>query len=65
MSKKPTWISEAEAAEKMNYHPRYFRQRVKSGELPISYRKNDKGRDYEYDLKDIEQVKNENAFIIQ
>lgn len=61
---KQIWITEKEAAEKMNYHPRYFRQRVKRGELSISYRMNDKGRDYEYDLKAIERIKNQNAFII-
>jgi predicted site-specific integrase-resolvase len=62
---KPTWISEKEAAEIMNYSQRYLRRRVKSGELAISYRTNDKGRIYEYDLKAIERVKNQNAFIVQ
>jgi hypothetical protein len=61
---KPTWISEKEASEKMNKHPRYFRSLVKTGTLPISYRHDDKGRNWEYDLKAIEKIKSRNETII-
>lgn len=64
MSARPTWISEEEASRMMNYHPRYFRMLVKRGELNVSYRTNNKGRDYEYDAKDIEKIKNQNAVIL-
>lgn len=61
---KPVWISEKEASEMMNKHPRYFRSLVKSGELSISYRHDEHGRNWEYNEKDIEVIKNKNAFII-
>jgi hypothetical protein len=60
---KQVWITEEEAAKKMKYHPRYLRHRVTSGQLAISYRTNDRGRNYEYDLKAIEEIKNRNAII--
>ena len=61
---KQIWISEQEAAERMNKHPRYFRSLVKSGTLPISYRHDDNGRNWEYDLKAIEKIKSRNETII-
>jgi len=57
-----SWIKETEAVKMMNYKDRkYFRRRVKSGQLNISYRCNPSGRSYEYKAKDIESVKNKQA----
>jgi hypothetical protein len=64
MSAKPTWISEEEASKMMYYHPRYFRMLVKRGTLSVSYRKISERKGYEYDAKDIEQIKNKDAKII-
>lgn len=61
---KPIWISEQQAAQRMNKHPRYFRSLVKSGALAISYRYDDNGRNWEYDLKAIERIKSRNETII-
>jgi hypothetical protein len=65
MSKHPIWIEEKEAAAKMGYKDtKYFRSLVKDGTFSISHRCNPKGRYYEYDVKDIERLKNETATII-
>ena len=53
MSKKPTWISEKEAAELLGYKPYTVRIYVKAGKLPVNYYTR-KGRCYQYDRNDIE-----------
>jgi hypothetical protein len=64
MSKKPNWITEEQAAQIMNKHPRYLRTLVKRGTYSISHRYDDYGRNWEYDLKDIEAIKNKNVTLI-
>jgi hypothetical protein len=66
MSKHPIWIDEKTASAKMGHRDtKYFRGQVKSGVYAISYRFNQNNRrDYEYDLKDIESIKNQTAVLI-
>jgi hypothetical protein len=65
MSKNPNWIEEKEAAAKMGHRDtKYFRALVKAGTYSISHRCNPSGRAYEYDVKDIERIKNERATLI-
>lgn len=60
MAKQITWISEAEAMERLNYKDKkYFRRKVKEGRYDVSYRTNPSGRAYEYDAKAIENLKRE------
>lgn len=54
MSKKPEWISEAEACKIIGYKPIVLRRKVKSGKLDIDYHTFN-GRLYQYDKKDIEK----------
>jgi hypothetical protein len=52
---RPEWITENAAAEKLRYHPRYFRAMVKERKLAIDYT-TIRGRKYQYNLKDIETL---------
>lgn len=63
MSKKITWISETEAAEKVGISPETLRRYCKSGKLSISYT-HVNGRNFKYSEKDIEQLLFDNATII-
>lgn len=63
MSKRPTWISEEKAAERMGYSPETLRRYCKSGKLNISFT-HVNGRSFRYDEKDIEKFLNKNATII-
>jgi hypothetical protein len=61
---KPIWLPEKEAAAKMGYRDlKYFRHLVKSGKYAISYT-HINARNFYYDLKAIERLFHENAFII-
>jgi predicted site-specific integrase-resolvase len=60
---KPIWIPEKEAAAKLGYSPKTLRRYCKSGKLAISYTHINR-RNYHYDLKGIEKIFNDNAFII-
>ena len=64
MPKKINWLTEKQASEKLNRHPRYLRSLVKIGKVNISYRKGLNGRDYEYSEGDIEEIKNKTAVLI-
>lgn len=64
MSKNPNWITEKEAAEILQYHPRYLRSLVKKGTLDISYT-NIRGKRYHYDERQVKGVLNTNAHIIK
>lgn len=58
--KKVEWISEKEAAEKLQRKERTIRTLVKSGKWPIAYSSLN-GRRYHYDLKGIERLMMENS----
>lgn len=58
-----SWISEQEAAKKVNRKPRTLRKLVKSGHLKIDFTAIN-GRKYQYDLQGIEKLLKENSSII-
>lgn len=55
MSKKPSWIKEQEAADKLGYNPKVLRRKVKAGGLNIAYTSIN-SRKYQYNEVDIENV---------
>lgn len=61
--KKPTWISEREAADMIGYKPETFRKKVKAAILDIAYFTIN-GRKYKYCKEDIERVMLEHSTFI-
>jgi hypothetical protein len=61
-NKKPTWISEKQAADMMGLAPKYFRRAVQEGRYSIGFTRVSRPK-IEYNLHDIEEHKNKNAVI--
>jgi predicted site-specific integrase-resolvase len=60
MTKKPNWISEQDAADRMGYKPMVLRRYCQEGRLQITYTRVNRKK-IEYNLNDIENHKMKNA----
>lgn len=59
--KADKWIPEKEAAPMLSIGPRYFRQQVRTGALPIRYKER-KGRHFTYSLQSIQSCLNQSIY---
>ena len=62
--KRPNWIKENEAAEKFGLRPRTLRQHVKNGILNVAFT-NVNGRNFQYNITDIEKILLDNSTFIR
>lgn len=64
MAKQITWISEREAAGRLGYRRlRTLRDKVKSGELNVTFTTRPDGKIFRYDSAAIEKILHQNARI--
>jgi predicted site-specific integrase-resolvase len=64
MKRRPQWIKETEAAEMLGYKPIVLRKYAKSGKLSIAFH-TIKGRKFQYDRTDIENLMLKHSTFLQ